>query len=140
MLIVRFKMNKQQKKIVNRWLLMILIVLSLIIFSGFIQENWATLKWPTFIIIMIIALFDNNSHSQSEGRFQLNRIAEEYPWVKIYLAIYLVIIAIGTNYVIYNNIKLNVGANGLMLAIGLLALPILIIQQRENYINAGKEI
>ena len=110
------------------------------IFSNSIQENWSALRWPTFIITMIIALFDNNKHSHSEGRFQINRIAEENPWVKIYLAIYLIIISIGTNYVIYNNIKLDVGANGLMLATGLLALPILIIQQKEAYINAGKEI
>lgn len=133
-------MNKAQKKIVNRWLLMSFAIILLITFSDFIQTNWDTFRWPAFIGIMVLSLFHKSSRSHSEGRFELNRIAEENPWVKIYLAIYLIIISIGVNYVIYNNIKLDVGANGLFLAIGLLALPILIIQQKEAYINAGKEI
>lgn len=137
---VRFKMNKPQKKIVKRWALMTFIIILLMMFSGLIQDNWSALRWPTFAIIMIIALFDNTKRSHSEGRFQLNRIVEENPWVKLYLTIYLIIIAIVVNYVIYNDIILNIGANSLFLAIGLLILPIIIIQQKEAYINAGKEI
>jgi len=133
-------MNKPQKKIVNRWLIMFFVVIILITFGDFIQTNWDVIRWPAFVGILLLSLFHKSSRSHSEGRFELNRIAEENPWIKIYLAIYLIIISIGTNYVIYNNIKLDVGANGLMLAIGLLALPILIIQQKEDYINAGKEI
>ena len=133
-------MNKAQKKIVNRWLLMSFAITLLITFSDFIQTNWDTIRWPAFIGIMVLSLFHKSSRSHSEGRFEINRIAEENLWVKTYLAIYLFIISIGASYVIYNSIKLDVGANGLLLAIGLLALPILMIQQKEAYINAGKEI
>ncbi len=92
------------------------VIILLIIFGDFIQANWDTIRWPAFLVIMILALFDKNKRSHSESRFELNRIVEENPWVKIYLTIYLIIIAIGVNYVIYNSIKLNSGANGLLSA------------------------
>jgi len=133
-------MNNAQKKIVNRWLLMSFVIVLLIVFGDFVQTNWDVIRWPAFIVIIVLSLFHKSSRSHSEGRFELNRIAEEYLWVKIYLIIYTAIIFIGTSYVIYSNIKLNISANGMLLAIGLVILPIIIIQQKEDFINAGKEI
>ena len=133
-------MNKAQKKIVNRWLIMSFVIFLLIAFGDFIQTNWDVIRWPAFIGIMVLSLFHKSSRSHSEGRFELNRIAEEYLWVKIYLVIYAAIIFVSAYYVIYNDIKLNPSANGMMLAIGLVILPILIIQQKEDFINAGKQI
>ena len=133
-------MNKAQKKIVNRWLLMSFVIVLLIAFGDFIQTNWDVIRWPAFVVIIALSFFHKISRSHSEGRFELNRIAEEYLWVKIYLVIYATTIFVGAYYVINNDIDLNPSANGMMLAIGLVILPVIIIQQKEEFINAGKEI
>jgi len=129
-------MNRAQKKIVNRWLLMSFVIVLLIIFSDFVQTNWDVIRWPAFFGIIVLSLFHKSSRSHTESRFELNRIANEYFWVKIYLVIYATIIFVGTTYIIYNNMHLNINTNGMFLAIGLVLLPIIIIQQKEDFINA----
>ena len=133
-------MNKAQKKIVIRWLLMSFIIIFFIIFSDIIQSNWDTIKWPAIIVIIALALFDKNRRTHAQGRYEFNRIIEEYPWVKTYLIIYFFIIAILVNYVLYNEIKLNVEAGGLLLILTSFFLPLIIIREREEYRNASKEI
>ena len=131
-------MNKSQKKIVNRWLLMSFVIILLIAFGDFIQKYWDVIRWPAFVGIMVLSLFHKSSRNHSEERFEFNRLAEEYLWVKIYLILYAATIFIGAYYVIYNDIDLNPGANGMMLAIGLVILPVIITQQKEDFIDAGK--
>ena len=114
------------------------VIVLLIIFGDFVQNNWDVIRWPAFIGIVVLSLFHKSSRSHSDTRFELNRIAEEYLWVKIYLVIYAAIIFIGTSYIIYKNTQINISANGMFLAIGLVILPIIIIQQKEDFINAGK--
>lgn len=139
-------MTKAQKKIVSGWLLVALLIIILSVFNDWILGHWDTIRWPSFVVILIIAALSKKKHSPADGRFQINRVVEENPWVKIYLAIYCVAIAIaiaiaiGANYVIFNNIKLEAGFVELFSAMGLLILPIIIIQQKEAYLNAGKEI
>ncbi len=131
-------MSKAQKKIVSRWLLMSFVIVLLIVFGDFVEENWDAIRWPAFIGIMMLSLFHKSSRSHSESRFELIRIVEKYLWVKLYLVIYTVLLFIGTSYVIYNNIDLNISANGMLLAIALVIFPIIIIQQKEDFIDAGK--
>lgn len=132
-------MTKTQKKIVSGWLIVGLLIVILSAFNDWILKHWDTIRWPSFIVILIIAALSKKKHSHADGRFQINRVVEENPWIKIYLAIYCVAIAIGSCYVIFNNIKLDVGFVELSSALGLLILPIIIIQQKEAYFNAGKK-
>ena len=118
---------------------MTVIILLLFTFNNFIQSNWDTIRWPAFLVIIMLALFAKNTRTPTEGRFRINRIIEENKWVKIYLTIYTAIIIICSFYVIYNNVKLNGDARILFLAIGLLILPVILIEQKEAFLNAGKK-
>ena len=131
-------MNKAQNKIVFRWLLMLTLIIIMVVFSSFIQNNWNYIQWPAIITIIIVASFNKNIRTFSEGRFNLKRIIEENKWVKSYLIAYFFIIAIGVNYVLWNEIELNIKAGGLILILISFFLPIIIIQEKEAYINASK--
>ena len=134
-----FNMTKAQKKIVSGWSVIVSLIITFSVFNDWILENWDTIRWPAFIVILIFAALSNKKHSTADGRFQINRVIEENPWIKIYLAIYSSAITIGAIYVIFNNIKIEAGFVELFTAMGLLILPIIIIQQKEAYLNAGKE-
>lgn len=133
-------MTKAQKKLVSGWLLVLGLVICAIIFGDWIRDHWEIIKFPMLFVIIIAALFGKHrpQDARAEGRIQLNRIVEENPWVKVYLAIYTLLIAIASGYIIFNHIKLELRFMVLFIPIILLVLPIVIIQQKEAYINAGK--
>ena len=137
-----FRMTKAQKKIASGWVLIIFLLVNWAIFDEWILEHWKIIQWPLFAAVFIALMFSNAKKGAGEGRQEINRIVKENPWIKIYLAIYGIALAIGVNYIIFNNINISkqVGTFELFCAILLLILPIFIIKQKEAYIEAGKEI
>jgi len=135
-------MTKAQKKIASGWVLIIFLLVNWAIFDEWILEHWEIIQWPLFTAVFIALMFSNAKKGAGEGRQEINRIVKENPWIKIYLAIYGIALAIGVNYIIFNNINISkqVGTFELLCTILLLILPIFIIKQKEAYIEAGKEI
>lgn len=111
------------------------------IYDNWILEHWDSLKWPVFAVIVILAAFNKKPINRADGRNQMNRIFEEHAWVRAYFAIYGLIIAIGTCYILYNgiNISQEVSFFEFASAIGLLFVPVAIIRTKEEFIKAGKE-
>jgi len=135
-------MTKAQRKIVCGWVVIALLVCLFLIFSELILEYWDYIKFPMLIVIIVIVSLSKqrSRHKQWDGMSKLNRIVEEYPWVKVYYAIYCLLIAIIVNYIIFNDIILEVSVKEYFLPFALLILPIIIVQQKEAYVNAGKKI
>jgi len=135
-------MTKDQRKIVRGWAVAALLICLFLIFSELILEYWDYIRFPILIVIIVIVSLSKrrSRHTQWEGMVQLNRIVEEYPWVKAYYAIYCLLIAISVNYIIFNDIILEVSVKEYFLPFALLILPIIIVQQKEAYVNAGKKI
>jgi len=133
-------MTKAQKKILLGWAIMATLLLAILLFDDWILEHWEAIKWPSLILILVIVTLSKKKSTTRNGREEINRIVEENSWIKIYLALYGIVLAIGTSYVIYNSINISEkgGVFEMLGAIILLILPIFIIQQKEAYIEAGK--
>ena len=134
-------MTKVQKKIVIAWFLVLLLLATFMIFDNWISEHWSTLMWPSFAVILILFALSKKDPAQArkEGILDANRIIEENLWIKIYYAIYGMIVVIGASYIVLNNIDVgDMVFKGAFITIILVVLPIKIIQSKEAYIKAGK--
>ena len=89
-----------------------------------------------YIVLIILLLFNKNKRTHSEGRFIFNKIIEENLWVKSYLILYFFILAIGINYIMYNEIELSINSDGLILILISFFWPIIIVREREIYRDA----
>jgi len=134
-------MSKKQKMIVGTWAAIFFTLVLLAIFDEWVQENWDSIRWPSFIIILIIAAFSQKQGqaSVSEGRHNINEIVNNHPWIKLYMIIYCLIVAIVCFNVVSKGVNLSesIGTIELALAIFGIMLPIFIVQQIQLYRDAG---
>ncbi len=136
-------MNKAQRKIVRGWVIATLIIFIALLNGSWVMEYWDIIKFPMFIVILIIATFSRNKPKYGqleEGRSNLSRMVEENSWLKIYYAVYVFLISLALIYIVIIKVKLTEDVSLLFIPMLLVILPIIIIQQKEAYRNASKKI
>jgi hypothetical protein len=128
-------MTKAQKKIVFNWCVVVALIIIFSIFDDWISNNWETLKSPAFAALLFVGALSKNKPTRAEAHLEFNRIIDEHPWIKIYLVVYGIAIAIGDYYVMTNHINLieYVSFFNLSGAILLLFLPIFILKQKAAW-------
>ena len=133
-------MRKEQKKILAGWLGVFLFIALLGFFDEQIQENWDMLKWPSLLVILIIAAFTQkpNQSPVKQGRENINDIVHTYPLIKLYMALYCLSTAFYCLYVVSNNKRIELEFIPFALAVFGIMLPAFIIQQYKLYKNAGR--
>ena len=89
----------------------------------------------------MFAVFSKNDGSPHDRREAILGTIEDNPWIKVYLAAYLLILAAVISYVLSKNIAIFdfVGPFELLIAILLLVLPVIAIRQKEAYVSAGEK-
>lgn len=136
-------MNTAQRKIVRGWVIAALIIFIALLNGSWVMENWDIIKFPMFIVILIIATFSGNKPKYGqleEGRSNISRMVEENSWLKIYYAVYVFLIILALVYIVINKVKLTADPSLLFIPILLVIFPIIIVQQKEAYRNASKKI
>ena len=135
-------MNIKQKFLVTGWALIISLFILISIYDEWIGDNWDTIKWPSFIVILIFIAFSPKSKKDltSEGRANINDIVNKNPWIKIYMVIYCIVISIVCFDTISSKTNLVETIGFLELAIPILGilLPVMIVHQIKIYTDAGK--
>ena len=133
-------MRKEQKKLVVGWIGILLLLAVFGTYEQQITDNWESLKWPSFLLILLIAALSKKSKKSqvSKGRENINDIVNNYPLIKLYMAIYCLGCAFYCIYAVSNNIKLELEFIPFLLAIFGIMLPAFIVQNYKTYKNAGK--
>jgi len=133
-------MRTEQKKILAGWLGAFLFIALLSFFDKQIQENWAMLKWPSLLVILVIAAFAQkpNQSAVNKGRENINDIVNTYPLIKFYMALYCLGSAFYCLYAVSNNKRIELEFIPFALAIFGIMLPAFIIQQYKLFKNAGR--
>jgi uncharacterized membrane protein len=148
-------MNNAQKNLVKKvavkFFLVILIVIVSSILSKSLSDAWLsthreTLTWSALVLFIIVSAFAKNKQpmpTYSERHQEFNRLFDENPWAKIYVVVFVIIIAIGLFYISSKHIDMGavldkVGFFGFVAVIVLLMLPIFIIKLKESYDEAGE--
>jgi len=80
-------MNKKQKKYFYTWLVSFSISLPFFMFSESIIDNWASLKWPSFIIFMVLFTFFKDTKSIADAK-NIHEYTNNHPWVIVYLGLF----------------------------------------------------
>ena len=137
-------MTYRQKTIITLWMAILISLVLLAIFDDWVLENWDAIRWPSLIVIFIIAGLSQskNPSSLDHGRNDINEIVSSHPWIKLYIAIYCLIVAV-TCFVVLSkgiNISESVGTVELMASVFGIMLPVIIVQQIRLYKSAGKQI
>ena len=132
-------MTRAQRKIIFNWCLVVALLIIASIFNEWILKHWETLKWPAFAVLFFVGVLQKNRPSRAEAHLKFNQVFDEHPWIKIYIAVYGIAIAIVDYYAISHQINLVENLNFFELsgAILLLLLPIFIIKQKEAWDEAG---
>jgi len=149
-------MNNAQKNLVKKVAVTIGLVILIIIVSSILSKSlpdeWLSthreaLTWSALVLFVIISAFAKNKQpipTYTERHQVFNRLFDENPWAKIYVVVFVIIIAIGLYYISSNHIDMGavldkMGFFGFVAAIALLMLPIFIIKLKESYDEAGEK-
>ncbi len=145
-------MNTNQKRFVKKVALditvMILIAVAAVKVNERIPAGWLTAHHGTvegvallvFIVVGALAQREGPLPSRAERHAALNRVYDEHPWAKVYLALYCFVLAVGLYLVGTHHIDLvEVGFLGLLGVLLLMMLPVFIIKLKEAYDAAGEE-
>ena len=135
---VRFIMNKKQKQYLLTWLIVFALFTPFFIFSQDIIENWALIKWPSFIVLMAIFAIFKDTKSIADAR-NIHEYTADHPWVIIYLGIFSLSTVVFALYVVITNKQIENHGLYMFWAFSLLVGPPVIGQQLERYLELGKE-
>ena len=112
-------MNNAQKNLVKKVAvtigLVILIIIVSSILSKSLSDEWLsthreTLTWSALVLFVIVSAFAKNKQpmpTYSERHQEFNRLFDENPWAKIYVAVLVIIIAVGLFYVSSKHIDMG---------------------------------
>jgi hypothetical protein len=136
-------MTKAQRKIVSQWLACLCLVIPMVVFEDWIVANWSWFKFPAFLCILVGMALSKQTPAirpYKESSEILNGVVREHPWIKIYLLLYCIFLAvfIYTNLSGSTNFFKNLGPVGLIALLVPIGLPFFIIRSIENYKSAGK--
>jgi hypothetical protein len=136
------------KKVALNIALVILIAVVAIMINELLPAGWLTAHHGTvegialllFIVVGALAQREGPLPSRAEQHAALNRVYDEHPWAKVYLALYCMALALGLYLVGTHHIDLaKVGFLGLLGVVLLLMLPVFLIKLKEAYDAAGEE-
>ena len=137
-------MTNRQKVIIVLWVVIFISLLLLSTFDEWIMDNWESIRWPSLIAILFMAALSQPKEPSSlkQGRQNINQIANSHPWIKLFMAIYCLIVAIVFFSAINRGINLSESMSTIELMISIIGimLPVFIIQQIQLYKNAGKKL
>jgi len=130
-------MTRKQQLILLSWALAVISILVLGLFEDWVLKNWSILRWPSGAFILCVALL---SKGNTKG-IDFNEIANEHPWVKVYLIIYCFGVVLFYFLASSNSdIVKDFGFIKIFLAAFGIIFPFAFIQQREVFKSAGKKI
>ncbi|MBU1447618.1 MAG: hypothetical protein KKF58_04830 [Gammaproteobacteria bacterium] len=149
-------MNNAQKSLVKRTISVIFLVILIWIASSFLSHSlsheWllthrSALLVSGFVLFVLAGAFTKkNKHVPTylERHEELNQLVDTYPWIKIYVVVYSIAIALGLYYVSSNQVDMaalldKVGFFGFAAMILMLMLPIFIVKLMKTYDEARKE-
>ena len=142
MAIVRLHMNAAQKRLASRWILATTTVVIVLLSAQWMLEVWDYLRWPAWVLLVIAAVFSRKSIPTWNERWdRINETAQRHPFVRVWLAVYGLLLATGVFWVLKTNLDVidNFGmAFFLLLFIGLLA-PFIIADQVDRYRALGAQ-
>ncbi len=145
-------MNAGQKRFVKKVALNFVVVI-LIAIGAMTVNEWLPAGWLTahhvvvegvallvFIVVGALAQREGPLPSRAERHAALNRVYDEHPAAKVYLALYCMALAVALYLVGTHHIDLaEIGFLGLLGAVLLMMLPVFLIKLKEAYDAAREE-
>jgi hypothetical protein len=133
--------TKRQRRLVLEWLFAGVLLVSLIVLDGDISGHWS---WAIWILLGTTAFA--LSYGQPRATFEtsserINRIANTYPFVKLWLVICGLAIAATVVLVTNSTVRIEeiFGFRIVLIALLVVVGPIVWIAQRELYVAYGHD-
>ncbi len=136
------------RKVALNIALVALIAVAAMTISALLPTGWLTahrgavegVALLVFGVVSAVARHEQPLPSRAERHAELNRVFDEHPWAKVYLALCCMALAVGLYLVGTRHIDLaEVGFLGLLGAVLLMLLPVFFIKLKEAYDAAGEE-
>jgi hypothetical protein len=133
-------MNRRQRSLVHKWIGLACLFIGLVVAERFLRAN----PWLFRAILlggMVLALRYEGRPADAAGSSsdRIRRIVEANPWIKTWLVVCatcataLAIAAIHYEWDLHNRLSFG----GLLAAIMLIGAPILVMGERDRYIELG---
>jgi len=128
-------MTNSQRNLVLSWLLGLIVILVLVFNANWVVKHWAILQWPSLIIILLLVASSKRQFKLGDGSEQINSAASRYPFIKVWLLVYILFIVLGLIYVSINsyNITEELGYGVALLLFLPVLLPFIIVEQIDKY-------
>ena len=135
-------MNTAQKRLAGLWATAIIAVVIVLLSAEWMLEEWDYLRWPALVLLAIAAAFHRKPlPSWGERSQRINETVQRHPFIRVWLAVYGLLLAIGVCWTLKTHFDL---INGLgtafffLLFIGLVA-PFVIADQVDKYKALGAQ-
>ena len=114
-------------------------MLCVLLLSEWIMEHWDVLRWPLLLAILISVGVGRKRSNAEGGLRNFAELADRYPLIKVWLAVYGLALAAGGGWVIYQSYNLldHLGVGVVLLLFVFLLAPFLVAQQIDRYRELG---
>ena len=128
-------MTKGQKNLILGWVVGFIALLFLLFNANWVVENWAIIQWPSYIIILLLIVSSKRQFKLGDGSEQINYAASRYPFIKVWLLVYMLFVLLGLLYVSINSYSITeeLGYGVALMLFAPIFLPFIIIEQIDKY-------
>ena len=131
-------MNKIQQKFIVQWIVILIVMSPLFIFSEGISDNWEVIKFPSLIVILIFIALVKDKKNFADGR-NLHEYSQDHPWVTVYISIVALTALAVSIYIIAKGIEIEDIKSFTLWSFALLIVPPVIGVQFERFKELGEK-
>ena len=131
-------MNKIQHKFIIQWVIILIVLSPIFIFSENISDNWEAIKFPSLIIILIFIALIKDKKNFSDGR-NLHEYSQDHPWVTIYISLVALTALTVSIFIIAKGIKIENIESFTLGSFAILIVPPVIGVQVERFKELGEK-
>lgn len=122
-------MNKAQKILVLKWIVMLVLFIFILLLEDWITEHLLILRVIASLILLFISFTED--HDKQTAAFYCQKIADENPWIKLYLFVYCI-------FVFYHLFSIDASSDHsdiskFVVLMLLLFFPFIFVSQRDKY-------
>jgi ATP/ADP translocase len=134
-------MTKKQRRLIYKWLIALTAFVVLLVFEDKLIGNAAWVRWVLFGGLIVAVTLTRSRLSLEPASVGMNQIVNTYPFIKLWLVVWGLVIAVVVVLVTHSAIRLEEIFGFRIIAISILLLvgPILWLSERERFRKYGEE-
>lgn len=133
-------MNRRQRKLVHKWIALTCAAIGVLVLEWLLEANSALFRGILLLGMIAALTYEGQSSAASESSSdRIGRIVAAHPWIKWWLGLCaLSAAALAVAAIRYDiDLQARLGFGGLLTAILLIGAPILIMGERERFLEYG---